>query len=70
MILDKIWIDHFFVISDKFFCQSEELFENIFFNRFTHENTFKIMYFSILYPQEPSMNDPGQNLDPPFFRHF
>ena len=40
------------------------------FNRFTHWNTSKIMYLSLLYPQEPSVNDPGQNLDRSFFRHF
>ena len=26
MILDKIWIDHFFVISDKFFGQNDDLY--------------------------------------------
>ena len=44
--------------------------KSLFFNRFTHWNTSKIMYLSLLYPQEPSVNDPGQNLDRPFFRHF
>ena len=47
-----------------------QILKSLFFHRFTHWNTSKIMYLSPLYPQEPSLNDPGQNLNRPFFRHF
>ena len=40
-----------------------QFLKSLVFNRFTHWNTSKIMYLS----HEPSVNDPGQNLDRSFF---
>ena len=70
MILDQFHITHFFMIFLKKMGLMTQFLKLLFFNRFTYWNTSKIMYLSLLYPQEPSVNDPGQNLDRSFFRHF
>ena len=70
MILDQFHMTHFFMIFLKKMGSMTQLSFRHVYVIYLSIVTFKIMYSSLLYLQEPPLNDPGQNMDQSFFRHF
>ena len=70
MILDQFHITHFFMIFLKKIGSMTQLSFRRVYVTYLSIVTFKIMYSSLLYLQEPPLNDSEENMDQLFFRHF